>query len=691
MNKLLIEIGTEEIPAGYIVPALNAFAEKLLKAMDVARIDHGEAKTYGTPRRLSVIVENVADKQKSVSTELMGPPERVGFDENGKPTVPAQKFAEKAGVPLSKIVIQETPKGRYLCAKKTERGISTGNVLKELIPGIILSLPFPKSMKWSDLQLNFARPIHSILALLGKKVISFSMESIKSGRFTRGHSFACPGKIKINSPDEYVEKLSNAKVIIDIAERRKIVEEKINDAAFAAGGKVLPDEELIDIVTNLVELPVPVAGKFEEKFLELPDEILITSMREHQKYFAVVDDKGNLMPCFVAVNNTPVRDLELVANGHARVLRARLEDAMFFFKTDKKATLDEWMEKLKKVLFQAKLGSVYEKALRIQALSEWLSENTGLDAEAKKQVSRAAYLCKADLVSQTVGEFPKLQGVMGNVYATIANENKTVGTAIEEHYRPTYSGGILPETMAGAIVSIADKMDSICGCFSAGLIPTGAADPYALRRQSIGIVQIINDKGMAFSFNELISKSTGKFCKNEMDIQEISEKVYDFIKSRINFILSEEGFSKDVIAAVTDISIDHIPNIRHRVKALESLKTMPDFEPLAIAFKRVVNIIKKANPDEGKTVEASLFVEKCESVLFEAFNNVEQRVIGNLEEANFDQALKDIASLRPPVDEFFDGVMVMAEDGKLRNNRLGLLRKIANLFAGFADFSKIST
>ena len=374
MDNLLLEIGAEEIPAGYIQPALKALSAALLQKLKEARIGHGSARVYGTPRRLAVSVENVARKQNTIQSEVIGPPAKVGFDENGKPTVAAQKFAEKVGVPVNKLAVKETARGSYLAAEKMERGLATLILLKKILPEIILSIPFPKKMRWADLDIEFARPIHTILALLGKSVITFELGNIKSGRYTRGHSFMAPGKIKLNVADDYLEKLRAARVMADLEERKKMLEHGIAEAAQKLGGRILPDEELADIVNSLVEYPVPVAGKFDEAFLEVPDEVLINAMREHQKYFAVVDKDNKLMPCFIAVNNTAARDLALAAKGHERVLRARLADAQFFYKGDLEVADDDRVDKLKGVLFQARLGTMYEKTERVAEIAEYLAD-----------------------------------------------------------------------------------------------------------------------------------------------------------------------------------------------------------------------------------------------------------------------------------------------------------------------------
>jgi len=691
MEKLLLEIGAEEIPAGYIRPALEALVSSLTKKMTDARIEHGIAKTYGTPRRLTIAVENVASKQTTISTEVFGPPEKVGFDAAGNPTVAARKFAQKVGVSTADLTTKKTEKGSYLCVNIVQRGLATRTILKTILPEVILSIPFPKTMKWADMSLYFARPIHSILALLGSRVISFDLDTIKSGRNTYGHSFMHPKKIKITSADDYFTKLRSADVLVDIEARKKAVEKDISRAAAGVGGKILKDDELLEIVANLVEYPVSTAGKFDDVFLELPREILITAMREHQKYFAVIDKNENLMPYFIAVNNTRTKDLHLVAVGHERVLRARLADARFFYNSDLNVLFDSWNEKLKGVLFQKELGTMHEKVQRIRKIAEYLAKTAKMDAASKKRVSRAAALCKADLVSQVVVEFPKLQGVMGRVYAKVSKEPDDVAAAIEEHYQPTYSGGPLPETLTGSLVAIADKIDSICGCFFVGLIPTGASDPYALRRQGIGIVNIMLNKGLTFSLRDLILKSLALFGEtSSADIRETADQVYHFIRNRMSHQLAEEGFSKDVISAILDIGTDNIPDLWNRVQALEKLKGAPDFEPLAAAFKRVVNIIKKAEKFSLSHVDKKLFQDTSESKLYTAFNDVRKSVLDHLKHGRYEQVLIDIASLRDSVDAFFDGVLVMAEDKNVRNNRLALLGHIAELFGKIADFSKLS-
>ena len=690
MKTLLLEIGTEEIPAGYIEPALAALASTLARKLDEARIEHGGVRTFGTPRRLAVKVEAVAARQKSLTSEIVGPPRKAAYDPDGRPTMAAVKFAEKVGVPVGKLGVVSTPKGEYLSAVVTEAGVAAATVLKTILPAALLATPFPKSMRWADLPISFARPIVWILALFGTGVIPFEVGGVRSGRNSLGHRFMHPRRIRIAEPSAYVEALRPAFVVVDAAERRKWIAEGAARAAAFVGGNVLPDEELLGINTYLVEYPAAAAGRFHDEFLELPAEVLITAMREHQKYFAVTDASGRLLPHFIAVNNTPVKEMAVVVRGHERVLRARLEDAKFFYRSDKAVPLDRQVEKLKNVLFQAQLGSVYDKVCRVQALAGCVAGLAGGDDDFRRQVERAAWLCKADLVSQVVGEFPKLQGVMGRVYAQAQGEPRPVAAAIEEHYRPTASGGALPETPAGAMLAIADKVDTICGCFRAGLIPTGAADPYALRRQGIGVIQIMRQRDFGFSLAAVVDRSLSGFDGAGAAPPDTAAKILAFIEGRMASILVEEGFAKDTVAAVLGAPVESVPAVWHRARALQQLKDKPDFEPIAVAFKRVVNIIRRAEGFTPGPVEERLFTHPSESGLLSAYRSVHGRVQDDLKRGRFDEALVRVATLRQPVDAFFDDVMVMAEEAEVRRNRLSLLARVAALFDTFADFSKLS-
>lgn len=693
MNDLLIEIVTEEIPAGYIAPALKAMKGLMDQKLSEARLEHGVMKTFGTPRRLSLVTENVAPRQASVTKEVVGPPKAAAFDARGHPTKAAEGFARSQGVSVTRLTTKTTDRGDYVCLRKLERGLTAQRLLRILIPEMIKAIPFPKSMRWSDLKLFFARPIHGVVALLGDRVIPFQLENLRSGRRTLGHRFMHPKKVVIAEVSEYVSALRSAYVLVSIEERKKRIQDEIAAAAEKLGGKVIPDQDLLDTVTHLVEYPAVSAGTFDSAFLEVPREVLITAMREHQKYFAVIGPDDHLLPCFIAVNNTPPEDMRVVTSGHERVLRARLEDARFFFETDARTPLHETVDRLKRVLFQARLGTMFEKVCRVQKLAEHLTGLTSprlIDA-----ASRGAWLCKADLTTQMVNEFPKLQGVMGRIYALRSGEPESAALAIEEHYLPAYAGGPLPATVPGAVVSIADKLDTICGCFGVGLKPSGTSDPYALRRQAVGVIHIVLGQGFAVQLSGLVAQSL-KLLDQKVSEQgaQIHEEVLTFFRNRMEHLLAEEGYSKDVIAAVVSVSIDDIPAVWKRTRALEALKAKPDFQPLAIAFKRVANIIRQARQrgdQTGLRTMPGLFQETCEHELYDALKKVRNVVAADLKAGAFDRALLTVATLKEPVDRFFDGVMVLADEEELKQNRLALLGEIADFFSNFADFSKIST
>lgn len=691
MNTLLIEIGTEEIPAGYIVPALEAFSENMLAAMDSHRIDHGRSRTLGTPRRLVLMVENVADMQNEKTSLLTGPPEKVGYDENGNPTIAAEKFAAKAGIPVDQITVSDSDRGRYLTAVVREKCESSVTLLEKILEDQILNIPFPKSMRWGDLSISFARPIISLTGMLGTRSLEFKIGNVKSGPFVYGHRFMSPGRFKVDSAENYEAVMESAGVIVDMAGRKALLKEKLERLARENNCSLIQDDDLLDTVTNLVEYPYPVMGGFDSGFLAVPQAVLITAMREHQKYFALVDDRQQLMPRFIAVNNSQAKDERLVTRGHEKVLRARLSDAKFFWEQDSQFTLDQFAEKLKRVTFQEKLGTVFEKQQRIAALGEYLVTVSGYPDKGmlKIQVARASQICKADLVSQVVIEFTKLQGVIGRSYAMDGGEDQAVADSVEQHYRPVQSGGSLPENPCACLLAIADKMDTICGCFSVDLIPTGGADPYALRRQGIGILQIMMDQGLSFSLMATIEKGLAPFITDEQLRTGVAGQVSLFLKARLVNMLTDSGHSKEAVNSVVEAGYHNIPDVVSRVEALDSLRNQPDFEPLAVTFKRVGNIIKKSDLTVKIPVNTDLFEHESENRLFSCCSEVKHTVSDMISRGDYDGALHHIASLRPAVDVFFDDVMVMAEDENIRNNRIAVLQEVAGLFKPIADFTKI--
>jgi len=691
MSDFLFEISTEELPAGYIAPALEAMVSFLENTFKEKRIDFKIIEKYSTPRRLAVIVRELSEKQKESETKVYGPPESVGF-KDGKPAVPAEKFAEKIGISVDQIQIEETSKGRYLCGVKKEEAGLTKDILKNILPELVKKISFPKSMRWADHDISFARPITGFTAVLGQELIEFDIEGIKSSKTTTGHRFHSSGSVEVSGASDYVEKLEKAFVICDRSKRRNFIKKEAASAASSAGKRIYEDESLLDEVTDLVEYPVILTGRFDDKFINLPDEVLYTAMKKHQKYFAVLNDKDEMMPYFITVSNIEPKDKDVVINGNERVLRARLSDADFFFEVDSKVEFSDWNKDLENVMFQAKLGSIKDKVDRIVLTCEYLGEQLNLDSEVKKEIRTTAEICKSDLVSQMVDEFANLQGIMGRIYALNKGYSKNIAKGIEEHYMPVAAGAALPSTDTGALVSVSDKIDSICGCFSIGLVPTGASDPYALRRQCIGIIQILREKRAFISLDDLIKFSLDQFrSKMIKDESEIIKEVKDFFAVRMEQLLVDEGFQRDLVSSVISADSDVIPYVWERVEAVTKLKNSShdDFESLAKGFKRVGNILKKEKTD-NICADESLFEKEEEKALYKKIGVIKQEVENHVKEGRTHDALFAVSGIRAEVDSFFDNVMVMVDDEKIKNNRIALLAEVAAVFGQFADFSRIS-
>ncbi len=684
-KELFLEIGTEEIPAAFLPKAMADLESLVRKEFESARLAFGEVRTLATPRRLALLVQGVDERQPDAELTALGPACKVAFDADGKPTKAAEGFARGQGVDVSDLVVASTEKGDYISVTKRIVGRPTVEILVDILPRVIGAIPFRKSMRWADLDVRFARPMHWIVALFDGVVVPFSFGPIKSGSASRGHRFMANTVFPVRDFAHYLEECERHFVIPDPEKRKEIIRREVEQAARAMGGQVLPDEALLDQVAFLVEYPSVVCGTFEKDFLQVPKEVLITSMREHQRYFSLVNEQGQLLPHFITVNNTLAEDPTVVTRGNERVLRARLSDARFFFEEDKKIPLEERVASLKGVVYQAKLGTSYEKMERFRTIAEKLSAQAAPGLTEK--VSRAAFLCKADLVTAMVGEFPELQGVMGREYALLAGETPDVAQAIHEHYLPAQAGGTLPATDIGAIVSIADKIDTICGCFGVGLIPTGTADPYALRRSAIGIIAIILDRGYELLLTELIDDSLKLLQKKlTREFEAVRTDVLEFFRGRYVNMMGGR-YPADVVDAVVAVSFDNLNDTTARIMALAEFKERPDFEPLAIAFKRVCNIVKKGI---DIPVEAALFEVEEEQELFNAFEVVAASAGEMIKAKNYLAALTEIAGLRGAVDTFFEQVMVMAEDEKVKNNRLALLTSIARLFGAIADFARIS-
>jgi len=688
-SELLLEIGTEEIPAGYLENGLEELKRLAEECLRENRIDvTGELEVYGTPRRLVLMGRGLREKQRDLIQEVTGPPKKVAYDETGAPTKAAEGFARKQGIALSELQTIETPKGEYLYVKQEIPGRPALEILSERMPGIIGDIPWPKSMRWGEIGFPFVRPVHWILCLFGGCVVPFEAAGAKSGNTTRGHRFMGPEAVEVSGISDYQKAMEGAFVVLDPKVRQRVVVEVVQNAAAGVGGVPADDPELVQTVANLTEYPTAVCGGFEKRFLDLPDAVLITAMREHQKYFAVYDEKGDLMPNFVAVNNTKTRDESVVCRGHERVLRARLSDADFFLKEDRKRPLQDRLEDLKQVIYQARLGTSHAKVMRIEALAEHIAGQV-----LPTQVDRAkltARLAKCDLVTHMVIEFPSLQGAVGKAYAALEEYDEDICSGIYEHYLPQKAGGDLPRSEIGAVVGMADRLDTIAGCFSVGLEPTGKADPFALRRHALAIIRIMEDTGWDLSFRELVEKALSLLAGEiEFDFDATFERVLAFIGDRYKNMMLRSGYASDLVEAAISDEFDRILSLRPKMEQLKEFTLSSDeFAPLALTFKRVNNIIKKQEAVFAVTPE--LFQEDAEKELWEVYQALKDDVDGCIGRSAFLEALEIMTRLRTPVDQLFDNVEILTEDQVLRENRVGLLQLISGFVLTMADFSKFS-
>jgi glycyl-tRNA synthetase beta chain len=687
MKELLLEIGTEEIPAGFIPQALADLESLARKELQANRIDFEGVKTLGTPRRLVLWIRSVSEKQRDEEIRKMGPSKQAAFDSQGNPTKAAIGFARSQSVSVESLKVVQTEKGEYICAVREEPGKPTHEILPSLLPRTILSIPFQKSMRWADVSIRFVRPIHWVLALFGGELIPFEIGNVKSGNVTSGHRFMHSDPIRVDDFDSYLHQMRKAFVIVDPVERRKRIEEEMVQEAASVSGRILKDEELLDEVNFLVEYPVALCGHFDRKFLSLPGEVIVHSMKEHQRYFPLVDDRGSLLPHFICISNIAPKDRRVVVEGNERVLNARLSDANYFFQEDMKIPLEKRVEELKKVVFQSKLGTSYEKMARFRQLALFISER--IDPKLRESVERASLLCKADLVTGMVGEFPKLQGIVGREYARLSGEKAEVAEAIYEHYLPGFAGDRLPSDPVGDSISIADKMDTLVGSFGIGLVPTGTADPFGLRRQALGIIRIILEKKYSLSLVRLIEES-GKLLREKMErpFPEVTKEVLEFFRVRYQNFLLEKGYPFEVVEAVCSVSFDELLDTQERIDGLRTAKEWKEFESIVIGFKRAMNILKGYS--SKREVNPSALNEPAEKKLHQSFLGARERIELHLNRKDYESALLEMTRMKKPIDEFFDQVMVMVEDETIRNNRLALLDEIGKLFLRVADFSKLS-
>ncbi|RAL22252.1 glycine--tRNA ligase subunit beta [Lujinxingia litoralis] len=693
--EFIFEIGCEELPARFVPAALDQLRDLFAEAALDARLTHGAIRIMGTPRRLTLLVDDLAPAASDLQEERTGPPARAAF-RDGEPTKAALGFARGQGVAVEDLYLVETEKGEYVAAKVFEEGKPAHEILPALLEGILAKLNFPKSMRWADLSLSFARPVRWIVAVAGGQLIPVTFASVSSQEHTYGHRFAAPEAIEVQTIAGYLSDLRAAQVEPDPALRRATIEAALQEHGAQVGGQVIDDPELVEEVTYLVEKPFAVTLPFSEAYLELPPEVLISSMRSHQRYFAIEKADGSgLMAACVIIYNTPVRDPRVVAQGNLRVLKARLDDARFFWDRDLKTPLAARLAELESVVWLAKVGTMKERTERIGELAGRVGQALGLEGQSRDDAERAGLLSKADLVTQMVFEFTDLQGVMGRAYALKSGERPEVAQAIYEQYLPGGSGQDMPASVVGAAVAIAEKLDAIVGCFGIGLVPSSTADPYGLRRSALGVLRVLDAGGYPVALGDLVDQAIDTYQSQNPGVlttgaASLKGQVKDFLVTRLRFLLMDDA-PTDVVDAVLAAGVEDIPSVRGRVEALAGLRDQADFEPLAIGFKRVVNILNKQaeNLPLATRVDASLLQEDAEQTLFEAFTQTREKVDQALANADWPGACARLIELKAPVDRFFDEVMVMADDEAVRHNRLALLAGLRELFFGVADISKI--
>lgn len=689
-NDLLLEIGLEEVPARFVRAAMNQLKEKTSKWLTDSRIEFGTVHAYATPRRLAVLVEAVAEKQADLSEQVKGPSRKIALDESGEWTKAALGFAKSQGVEPSQLYFQELSGVEYVYANKSSAGTSTADVLPEGLTNIITSMTFPKNMRWGAEDLRFVRPIRWLVALFGADIVPLSLAGVQSGNISRGHRFLGSDTV-IGQPLEYKERLREQHVLVDTAEREQLIVTQIKELAEKQGWDIAVKEDLLEEVLFLVEYPSVLFGTFDDSFLHIPQEVLITSMREHQRYFPVLDKQGELLPYFVTVRNGDLTSIDVVAKGNEKVLRARLSDAKFFYAEDQKLKIGDALAKLENIVYHEELGTVADKVRRIRQTADALSALLGADKETAEAVSRTADICKFDLVTQMVYEFPELQGIMGEDYAHKAGETEVVAKAINEHYQPRHAGDRAPASLTGAIVSLADKIDTIVGCFSIGIIPTGSQDPYALRRQASGIVQMVLAHSLKAELSQLFEASLAVHEQRGMkrSADEVRQSLNDFFGLRVKNVLTEQASRYDVVDAVMASGFDDLLLTVERALVLNgwtSGEQRAEAKPVADAFTRVCNLAAKATT---AAVDPALFEEQAEKDLYETWQNVHTHVEVSLSNGDVKSALTVLSGLKEPINAFFDAVMVMAEDEAVRANRLAVLSAVAGDVNRFADFTKL--
>ncbi len=684
--KLLFEIGCEEIPSRFIPGALEQLKKAAADLLEDYRLKHETIEAWGTPRRLTLMVAELEESQPDLVEQIKGPPADRAYDEQKNPTKALLGFIQGHGVKLEAVRQEELKGALYIMIDKETQGCPTPELLTELLPKLIQKLSFPRPMYWQQKDVRFARPIRWLLALYGNYPVHFNYAGVEAGRATYGHRFLAPGPFNVDSADHYFKVLADKYVVVDPLKRREMILEQLEQKAEEQGGKALIDEGLLEEVTFLVEYPVAVDGAYDPAYLDLPQEVPITSMQYHQRYFPIVEkESGRLMPSFVGISNN--RFNPNIRKGYAKVLSARLADGRFFFDEDCKMPLESYVEKLKSVVFLESLGTLDQKRLRLIELAGKLGKALKLSAEQIEAAKRVAHLCKADLVTSLVKEFPELQGVMGREYARLSGEKEAVAKGIYEHYLPRFNGDKVPETIEGALVSLADRIDTLAGCFAIGIQPTGSQDPYALRRQAQGAVAIMNSFGLQLTIDEYIGIGletiSAALKLEEAKKAELQIQLADFLVQRIRFALQEKEIEHDLIEAVLGVPFMAVAEIFNKAIVLKDYLNGPLLDEVIIAYNRVANLAGKA---EGGKVDKALFEDIAEKELLRTLQAVENALKGHDDPAFI---LEKLQILKQPIDNFFDNVMVMAEDEKLSKNRLNLLAALKKTFNRLADFSRL--
>jgi glycyl-tRNA synthetase beta chain len=689
-DDFLVEIGTEELPPKALRSLMQAFGEGLTVAVDEAEFGHGDIRTYASPRRLAVAIDDLQRQQADRQIEKKGPPTKIAFDGDGEPTAAATAFAKKCGVEVSDLDRTSTDKGEWLAFSAVKPGKSAAELMPAMIESALAALPIPRRMRWGASDTEFVRPVHWIVMLHGSASVAAQVMGVEAGNETRGHRFHSSGTIEISSPADYLGALENEGfVIADFERRRNMVQAGVEKAAAEAGGQVVDGESLFDEVAALVEWPVPVLGSFDESFLTLPREIVISTLTGHQRYFPVANADGDLLPKFITVSNLASKDPDQVRDGNERVIRPRLADAAFFWDSDKKKSLASRRETLREVVYQRGLGSLFDKSQRVAELAKSIAASVDADPVV---AARAAELAKCDLLTGVVGEFPELQGTMGQYYAASDGEPDSVAIAIGEHYQPRFAGDKLPASDVGRVLAVADKIDTLAGVFSIGKKPGGNRDPFGLRRAALGVVRILVECGLDLDLPKLIGEAVSLQPESKLSAGDLGDDLYAYISDRLRryFLDRDAGLTAETFEAVMVRHPSSLVDFDRRLAAVQTFGRLEQAQSLAAANKRIANILRKAGDPEGLKVTQKLLQESAELALFNALDSAQQKIAPMLETRGYAEVLNELADLRDPVDRFFDDVMVMADDDAVKNNRLALLGELRALFLNVADISRLS-